>query len=350
MAYRLAIVGASSLKGQELGAALRDRDFPAVSTLLLEEPLQERQTRGEARKGERRLAEFAEEPALMERPAPEKFEGVDAAFFAGEPAETLKYWKAALDRGALVVDLSGALDLEPSAELAGSELERERGDLHSRLVVIAHPAAQLIARLSRGLSSVGRVDAAVATVFEPVSERGRRGMEELQQQTLNLLSFKPLPTEIYGGQVAFNLRASLGENSRPSLDDVQSRIAHHLELLSNQDGGGLPRPALQVIQAPVFHAHVVSLYAHFAEPVTIDRVNAALDMPQIRRSAEGEGEPDVLRAAGEEQFQVGALRPDASVPNGYWLFATVDNLRVATLNAVDVAYGWLRSHKERRAS
>jgi len=41
----------------------------------------------------------------------------------------------------------------------------------------------------------GEIRTALATVFEPASERGRRGMDELHEQTVNLLNFQQMPTE-----------------------------------------------------------------------------------------------------------------------------------------------------------
>ena len=44
-------------------------------------------------------------------------------------------------------------------------------------------------------------------MFEPASEHGQRGMDELHQQTVNLLSFQPLPKDVFDAQVAFNMVA-----------------------------------------------------------------------------------------------------------------------------------------------
>src|SRR5438445_37867 len=109
-----------------------------------------------------------------------------------------------------------------------------------------------------------RVRRAVVHVFEPASERGAKGVDELQQQTVSLLSFKGLPKDIYDTQVSFNLLARYGEEAKPALEDIELRIERHLAtLLANSSRA--PMPSLRLVQAPVFHGHSFSLWVKFEE-------------------------------------------------------------------------------------
>ena len=92
-----------------------------------------------------------------------------------------------------------------------------------------------------------------ATVMEPASEYGRAAMDELHQQTVNLLSFQTLPREQYDAQVSFNLLPELGEAAKVKLGATEQRIRRHYSVLSE---GRLPALALQIVQAPVFHGYV----------------------------------------------------------------------------------------------
>src|ERR1019366_8468036 len=55
---------------------------------------------------------------------------------------------------------------------------------------------------------------AVAQVFVSASESGSRGVEELQRQTVNILSFQKVPDQIFGAQLAFNLLSRLGSTAK----------------------------------------------------------------------------------------------------------------------------------------
>jgi aspartate-semialdehyde dehydrogenase len=51
----------------------------------------------------------------------------------------------------------------------------------------------------------------VITTFEPVSGAGHAGIEELQRQTLNLMSGQSTENQVFPQRIAFNLLPQLGE-------------------------------------------------------------------------------------------------------------------------------------------
>ena len=115
----------------------------------------------------------------------------------------------------------------------------------------------VLALLLLRAQKVGKIARAVATVFEPASEHGKRGMDELHEQTVNLLSFQQLPEAVFDAQVAFNLIDRYGEKSLSSLNSEESRIQQHFHKLV---GDRLAVPSLMLLQAPIFHGHAFSLY------------------------------------------------------------------------------------------
>ncbi len=72
-------------------------------------------------------------------------------------------------------------------------------------------------------------------------------MDELHEQTVNLLSFQQLPKGVFDSQVAFNLLDRYGEHSLPSLESVESRIQRHFRSLV---GDRVTVPSLMLLQAP----------------------------------------------------------------------------------------------------
>ncbi len=138
------------------------------------------------------------------------FVGIDVAFFAGEGSTTLEFAKAAQAAGASIVDLTGALEGQPHVLVRSPLVEGGAlPDLATVAEVSAHPAAIMLALAKAKLRSMG-VTRMAATVLQPASELGNAGVEEVHQQTVGLLSFKPLKKDIYDAQIAFNLVASLG--------------------------------------------------------------------------------------------------------------------------------------------
>ena len=79
--------------------------------------------------------------------------------------------------------------------------------------MVAHPAATVLALLALRAQKFAKVERIIATVLEPASEYGQKGMDELHEQTVNLLSFQNLPKNVFDVQVAFNMVARYGPQS-----------------------------------------------------------------------------------------------------------------------------------------
>jgi len=203
--YRAAIVGAASLKGKELAELLNERNFPAADIRLLDDD----ESLGQ-------LEAMGDEISFIQRVRAEQFEHVDFTFFASDQESTRRSWRDARDAGSAIIDLSAVLEDQPGATVRSLWIERERGqvappELQPGPCVTAHPVAVVLALLLLRARKAGVIRRVVATMFEPASEHGQRGMDELHQQTVNLLSFQPLPKEVFDAQVAFNLVARYGQ-------------------------------------------------------------------------------------------------------------------------------------------
>ena len=331
--FRVAIVGAATLKGRELKDVLNDRNFPAQDIRLLDD---------EESLGQ--LEAVGEEPTFIQSVLPEHLENVDFTFFTADENFTRNTWPMARKAGSDIIDLSYGLEGQEGVLLRAPWVERELGatpklDFIEAPVTIAHPAAVVLALLLLRAQKVGAIARAAATVFEPASEHGRRGMDELHEQTVNLLSFQQLPKTVFDAQVAFNLLDRYGEKSLPSLASVEDRIRRHFQSIVQ---GKLAMPALLLLQAPIFHGHAFSLYLELDNPVQIAELIAALSGEHVDVLQGVEEAPSNVNAAGQEQIQV-FVRSDAQNPNGFWLWVASDNLRIAALSAVECAENMIAS-------
>ncbi|MGA3107224.1 MAG: Asd/ArgC dimerization domain-containing protein [Terriglobales bacterium] len=324
--YRVAIVGATSLKGKEIAEVLRERNFPAIDVRLLDDD----ESLGQ-------LEAVGDEMNFVQSIRSEQFERVDFAFFSADPRSTRNNWKVARDLGDTIVDLTFALEEEPGASVRSPWIERQTShlvapELQPGPVVVAHPAATVLALLALRIGSAIKVERLVATVFEPASENSQKGMDELHEQTVNLLSFQELPKSVFDTQVAFNMVARYGQRSNLALDAVSQRIRRHYRKIAP----GAVEPALQVLQAPVFHGHAFSIYLETENPVAVADLSQALSGEHVVVSGSPEDTPTNVSAAGQEDILV-SVTADANQKNGVWLWVTTDNLRLAALAAVECA-------------
>ena len=173
-----------------------------------------------------------------------------------------------LAKGTPAIDLSYAAEDDPRSRLRAPMTENHDFRVSPDAIQsIAHPAAIALALLLKQLDakSEGRfqIQRWAVHIFEPASERGAAGIQELQEQTVNLLSFKPLPKKIFDSQLSYSLLAELGEEAPVQLEHVESRIERHLATLLQNSGIG-PMPSIRLIQAPVFHGYSISVWLEFS--------------------------------------------------------------------------------------
>lgn len=329
---RVAIVGASSLRGKELKQVLEDRNFPASEIVLLDESVMAGT-----------LTEAGGEPTFIRALDEDSFENVRFAFFAGTTLDAERNWPAAQRAGATVIDMTGAVGGSatvawiPSIARILPPLRNPKANGGAKAAVYSSPGAPVIlactvaAALAR--ATAGRLS---MVMFPPVSERDQAGVDELENQTTNLLSFRPTEQPVFDAQVAFNLLSAYGEQSRPALGEMRRAVAREVAEYLH---GRVAVPAIQLVQAPVFYGYAFAAYTEFASqaaPLSEQLVEAFADLG-VKLAGPDDASPTNVSVAGESEIQMARIDADPNVSGGTWMWGVADNLRLAAVNAVRIA-------------
>lgn len=358
---RIALVGAGTLLGKALSEELATSAFASADLRLLD-----------ADDAQGKLAAVDDEIALIQQIEPDSFEGCDFTFFAGGADLTRKHARQALMAGSCIVDLTGEFEKTPgilvrapwvperpsSFEAAGDSAapKTPAPNLDTRVVVSAHPVAVLLALLAARSQQLAPLHGLWATLLQPASEFGHAGLEELHRQTANLLSFQPLPMEVFGGQTAFTLAVSFDAAGQAALGNSADRIRQHYAKIAIVPA---PSLALQVVQAPVFHGYALSVSVEFSRPVAAEALAKALAGSHVRIVADAKSFPGNVQAVEEEEALVlvqpvlpvaesiathgtgtkseGTQGSKSQQTTRFWLWIVADNLKFAARNAVACA-------------
>lgn len=281
--------------------------------------------------------EDVEERVAMVPLAAESFNGAAVAFLAGTHASSRKALKIASKKSVLI-DLTSALEEQPNARLRAPFAEKAPVKNLGAIQVIAHPAAIAIAMLLARLSESAPIRRSIIHVFEPASERGQKGLDELQQQNVAVLSFQKLKTDVFDTQLAFAMLARYGEEADEPLEGIEHRVERHLaSLLAAWDG--IPMPSLRVIQAPVFHGHSFSAWVEFEENPGVEALERALNGDGI--DVRPDEPPSNIGVAGQNGLSVGAISVDPNQARACWFWMAADNFRLSAENAIAVMKEWL---------
>jgi aspartate-semialdehyde dehydrogenase len=317
----IAVFEATSLNAKGLKEHLAARSFPAASVRLFtssDDP-------------DANLTEYAGEAMLVTRPDLETLGRLDIAFLCGRAAEAAAYLDWPLRAGFTAIDLTAAAG--PGAPLVNVAVNPEAVVRGPGVIAAPGPIPHLLSSLLAPIRRGPGLREAVAVVFQPASEWGDRGIEELYQQTLGLLNFKDLPREVFGDQLAFNLIPGFLAGAAAATDGAgPDRAAADVVRIT---GAGYDL-SVHTVLAPVFHCHAALLR------ITLD---AGRDRGDLARALQT-GEGVALAAGGERATPVGwagraGILVDGIRPAGgtaFWVWAVGDNLAGGSaLNAVRIA-------------
>lgn len=327
-AARVAIVGGESLLGRELRDQLTEKGIDSELKLVGAE---------DELPGVIRVEE--DEPIILTALDTETLQNARVLFLTGTAAASARALDMVAGSGAkpAIVDLTFAAENRPEARLRAPMLETNRGVLApSTIHVVAHPAAVVTAMILTRLQRAHRVSRVILHIFEPASERGQVGLNELQQQTRNLFAFKGLDKAVFDAQLSFNMLPRYGEEAPLRLEDVELRIERHIATLLGRQGI-TPLPSIRLVQAPVFHGYSLSFWVEFETNPGVTAVSESLGTAQIEvRGADLEA-PSNVGSVGQSGVTVGLIEQDRNAPKALWMWAVADNFRVAVDNAIEIA-------------
>ena len=288
------------------------------------------------------LTRVGDEPAVVGGLTAESLAGARAVILTGSAESSRQALELLGDPpDAAVIDLTGSAEERPDARLRAPTLETELEDdpAETAVHVIAHPAAIALALFLRRLHANDPIRASVIQIFAPASEYGAAGVEELQHQTVSLLSFKTMPKAVFDAQLSFNMLARYGEEAPVPLEQAELRIERHLAslLALPGDGSHAPMPSLRLIQAPVFHGYSFSAWVEFADTPDLEALESSLSIDSIEVRGGDFEPPTNVGQAGLGGIAVGGITPDRNHSEAVWFWFVADNIRLAAENAVAVA-------------
>jgi aspartate-semialdehyde dehydrogenase len=325
---RIVIAGASSLLGAELKSLLEGSRFAGWDFRLVDEEI-----------AAGTLTEAGGEAAVIQPVDGDSFSRANLLFFTGSGEFTRSNIGLAMRSGARVIDLSGAVAEANLTESWFPGLEALRGrPLRPDAKCFAVPSAAGTAAcmLALALSRVGLLDLSVV-FFQPVSEAGREGIEELETQTGQLLSFQSVGHAVFDAQVAFNMLDRFGERTSRKLAEVRERVRRETQALL---GGTDNRPVVQVVHAPVFYGTAFTASARFDLPrhdVNLKKIVEACKTAGFVISANPETAPSNVSVAGENLIHLGIPEADSGRNDTWWFWGAADNMRLPAANAVRLA-------------
>jgi len=325
----VAVVGATGAVGREFIALLETRGQKARAVRLL----------ASARSAGQRIALNGDE-LVVEELTRDSFRGVDLAFFSAGGGISKEYAPIAARAGCVVVDNSSAFRMDANTPLVVPEVNP--GDAKRHRGIIANPNCSTIIMVVPvwPLHCVNPIKRIVVSTYQAASGAGQAAMDELTNQTRDVLAGKPAVPRLMPFQYAFNLfshNTAIGENG---YNVEEMKMVHETHKMFHDD---TIRIAATCVRVPVMRAHSESLNIEFTNPITPDEVRTILaKSPGVKIVDQREPQhfPMPIEASGQDDVLVGRIRQDISQPDsrGIEIFISGDQLRKgAALNGIQIA-------------
>jgi aspartate-semialdehyde dehydrogenase len=324
---RLGVAGATGAVGLEMLKVLEERAFPIELIRLMA-----------SGRAESRSVRFGGDDLAVRELSEANLNGLDLVLFATGPAVSREFVPVAAAAGALAVDNSRAFRQDPAVPLVVPEVNPEAAFAHRGIIANPNCSTIQMVLVLRPIDDAATVRRVVVSTYQSVSGTGLAAVEELREQSRDVLDGRPAVSRVYASQIAFNCL--------PSIDDFDEEGASREEtkmILETRKIMGAPDlpVAATCVRVPVFRAHAMSIAIETEVDLPPSRARALLtEFPGVRVLDDpGAGKyPTQLDAAGNDDVWVGRVRRDPSVEHGLWLWAVSDNLRKgAATNAVQIA-------------
>jgi len=327
--FNIAVVGATGAVGETMLSILHERKFPAQTVIAL---ASERSAGSEVAFGNGKLT--VQDLSTFDP------SGIDIALFSAGGDISREYAPKFAEKGVVVIDNSSAFRQEDDVPLVVSEVnpdalkQRPRG-------IIANPncsTMQMLVALAPLHRKYGIERINVAT-YQSVSGAGRSAMEELGQQTAQLLNFKDIAPEKFPVQIAFNLIPHIDSFEDNGFTREEMKLVWETRKILGDASIQVNPTAVRV---PVFYGHSEAVNIETREKVTAAQARELLaaspGIEIVDTPAPGGYPTPVTHASGKDAVFVGRIREDISHPRGLNLWIVSDNIRKgAALNAVQLA-------------
>lgn len=327
--YHVAVAGATGAVGNEMIQILEEQQFPAASLKLLA-----------SSRSVGKTLDFRGESLNVEELREDSFAGVDIALFSAGAGPSKKFAPAAAESGCVVIDNSSAWRMDPEVPLVVPEVNPHAVVGYRNKGIIANPNCSTIQMVVvlKPIHDAAGIERVVVSTYQAVSGTGKSAMDELTEQTRNLLNFQEVKPEVYPHRIAFNCFPHIGSFLENGYTEEEMKMVHETRKIMEDPN---MRVSATTVRIPVYYGHSEAVNIQTERKLSAKEARVLLFQAPGVRVMDNPDEriyPMPSEAAGINDTLVGRIREDISNENGLDLWIVADNVRKgAALNTVQIA-------------
>lgn len=327
MFENLAVVGATGAVGTIVLELLEKRDFPYRSIKFLA-----------SRRSAGKKLRFKGEQHTVEELCPAAFDEVDLVIASTPDDVSLEFTPWAVERGAVVIDESGAHRMMEHVPLVVPEVNPEAVDQHQGIIASPNCSTTQMVVAMKPIHDLAAIKRVVVSTYQAPSGAGAAGERELYEGSRHFLEERDYNYEAFAHPIAFNLIPQIGSEKHDGYTSEELKMLYETRKIFGDD-------SIQVcptcVRVPVLNCHSESILLETEKPISVDeakRAFAAFPGITLLDDLSQGSYPMPLNSNKQDDVFVGRVRRDLSSPNGIAFWCVSDNLRKgAATNAVQIA-------------
>ncbi|HEX9139932.1 MAG TPA: aspartate-semialdehyde dehydrogenase [Steroidobacteraceae bacterium] len=328
--WDVAVLGATGLVGDMMIQVLQERQFPVRELFALA-----------SSRSAGKTVQFGGRAVKVIDVEKFDFSRAQLGLFSPGAEVSAQYAPKAAAAGCVVIDNTSHFRYDDAIPLIVPEVNAGAIAGYRTRNIIANPncsTIQMVVALKPIYDAVGIERINVAT-YQSVSGAGKKGVDELAEQTALLLNGKPVVPSVMAKQIAFNCLPQIDRFMDNGYTKEEMKLLWETQKIFGD-------PNIRVnptnVRVPVFFGHSEAVHIETRRKITAADARALLEkapgVTVLDERRPGGYPTAVTEGANHDTVYVGRIREDMSHDRGLDLWIVADNVRKgAATNSVQIA-------------
>jgi aspartate-semialdehyde dehydrogenase len=324
---KVAVVGASGAVGQEFLSVLEKKSSLFDELVLF----------GSSRSAGKKYIFRGKEITVKELSDNDDFKDIDIALTSAGAGTSRKFAETITRHGAIMIDNSSAFRMEEDVPLVVPEVNPEDCK-HTPRNIIANPncsTIQMVVAL-KPIDNLSHINSVRVSTYQAASGAGAAAMQELDDQSRQVMEGKTVGVNKFQHQLAFNLIPHIDVFQDNDYTKEEMKMFWETQKIMHSD----VKVSATCVRVPVFRSHSEAIWCETENELSVEDVKKAFaNAPGIivEDDPSQNSYPMPLFSSGKDDVYVGRIRKDLANPKGITFWCVGDQLlKGAALNAVQI--------------
>ncbi|MBT5406164.1 MAG: aspartate-semialdehyde dehydrogenase [Gammaproteobacteria bacterium] len=335
--YNIAIVGATGIVGESLLDIISSRKLPIENIIAIA-----------SKRSEGNKVKFGNQLLDIIAIDDYDFKDIDIAFFSAGSSVSQQYAPIAANAGAVVIDNTSEFRYVDDIPLVVPEVNPDAINKYKKTNIIANPNCSTIQMLValKPIHDRYKILSINVCTYQAVSGSGKKGVDELLEQSHSYMNQQEIKSSIYPKQIAFNVIPFVDSFCENGYTKEEMKMVWETQKILDKD----IKVNATAVRVPVLIGHSESVTIETESPISIEDIKSDFKNDNGVELIDNPGNDEYPTAFvdghGTDKVYVGRIRKSLDNDNILNIWIVADNVRKgAALNSVQIAEQLMKGDK-----